>query len=111
VNPDFNEFLGVLELSRVGNKESLENVTNVSDVEFVVEVNSSLSELLHNARVKHQVGLDDQGSVFLHLSLEVFQVASQESVVNYEKRFVIREGNRHQPEVTLVSGVHIERTS
>jgi len=82
MDPDFNEFFRVLELLGVGNQKTVENVTDVSNIEFIMEVNSGFSERLHNTSMEHQISLDYQSSIFLNLSLEVFQVSSQKGIIN-----------------------------
>jgi len=48
MDPYFNEFFRVLELLGVGDQKTVENVTDVSNIEFVVEINSGFSERLYN---------------------------------------------------------------
>ena len=48
--------------------------------------------------------------MFLHLGLEVLQVTLQEGVVDDEERLIIGHVDGNQPEMSLISGVHIEGT-
>jgi len=44
VDPQSNQLIGFLELSRLGQQQALEYIRKMSDIKLIVEVNGSLSE-------------------------------------------------------------------
>jgi hypothetical protein len=80
----------------------------MSNVEFVMEVNSSLSEKTDNGLMKREGSLDDYRDIFLNIGLEFLEVTNHESVVNGVEGVLFRERNGTSPEMSLVSGINKE---
>lgn len=57
----------------------------MSHVKLIMEVNSSLSEVLLNFNVQVKSCLNDRNNLFLDASLEFGEMLLQESIVNSEK--------------------------
>jgi len=83
----------------------------MSYIELIMEVNSSLSEILLNFGVKSQGSFNDWHNLLLNGSLEFVEMLLQECVVNSEQRSLLWEGNSESPEMSLKSRVDLERTS
>jgi len=56
----------------------------MSDVEFIMEIDSSFSETLNNLSMELQTGLDNATSLFLYTASECFKMSSQEGIENVE---------------------------
>ena len=83
----------------------------MSHVELVMEVCSSLTEVLLDFSVKSKSSLNDGDDLLLYSSLELREVLANECVVDGEQGGLFGEWNSNGPEVTLESGVDLERTS
>jgi len=83
----------------------------VSNVELIVEIHCSLTEIFLNFTVKSQCSLYDGHHLLLYCSLKLREMLTNESVVDGEQRCLLREGNCECPEMTLESRVDLERTS
>lgn len=93
MNPESDQLFGILELSSPGNQKSGENIGNMSDIEFIMEIDGSFSESGDHISMDEQSSLNDRGNLFLDTRFEVFEVATQEGAIYNEKGFIIREGN------------------
>lgn len=82
----------------------------MTHVELVVEIGSSLTEVSFNFTVKGECCFDDRNNLFLDGTLELGEVLAQESVVDGEQRGLLGEGDGKGPEVSLKTGVDVERT-
>lgn len=59
VDPQFDQLVGLLDGFLFGNKEALENIGQVTHVEFIMEVDGGLTERRHDISVHCQRALDD----------------------------------------------------
>lgn len=71
MNPHLYELVGLLNSLDLGSQETLENVGQVTHIELVMEVSSSLSELLGNFIVELESGLDNGDNLLGDGSLEL----------------------------------------
>lgn len=110
MHPQAHQLVRILELSRVCQKQSLEDVRDVSEVELVVEIDSCLTEARDDRHVELEGCLDDGRSLFLHGRLETLQLSREEGVVDEEQRFVIGDRDGYRPEVALITRVDEERS-
>lgn len=83
----------------------------MSNVEFVMEVDGSLSESGNNILMELEGSLDDDGDLLLDGGLEFLEVTVHEGIVNGEEGCLLGEGDSAMPEMSLISGVDIEGTS
>ena len=111
VDPEFDEFFRILELVRLSQEQALEDTRKMSNVEFVMEVDGSLSERGNDSLMEVKSSLDDELSLFLDVRLEFLEVTKHESVVNSEQGGLFRERYSTGPEMSLISGVNKEGTS
>ena len=74
-----------------------------------MEIDGCLSESDHDGLVQLKGRLDDGGSLLLQARLELFQVTSEESRIDGEERLVVGERDTDNPEMTLITRVHVER--
>jgi hypothetical protein len=82
----------------------------MTHIELVMEVGSSLTEVLFDFTVESKCGLNDWHYLLLNCSLELGEVLADEGVVDGEQRGLLGERNSKGPEVTLESGVDLEGT-
>jgi hypothetical protein len=54
MDPQLNNFISSLELSGLGDQKALENTRNMSKIEFIMEIQGSLSESSTNGLMKGQ---------------------------------------------------------
>lgn len=80
----------------------------MTDVKFIMEVNSCLSERRHNESMQLKSCFNNHRALFLHRRSKRFEMARKESVEDLEERFVIRERNIGDPEVPLITRVDKE---
>ena len=84
MNPNFDQFLRVLELRWISQQKTLEDVGQVTQVELVMKVNRSLLKGSDDILVKSQGRPDDQGCLFLQSGLKSFEMALEEGRVDKE---------------------------
>jgi hypothetical protein len=65
----------------------------MSNIELIMEVSSSLSEVLFNFCMKGKSCLDDWTNEFLDGSLEFREVFVEEGAVDSQERGLLREGD------------------
>ena len=82
VDPQFNQKIGFLDRFNLCNEQSLENVGQVTHVEFVMEVDGSLTESLRDVRMELQGALDDRSNQFLDGALELAEMLVEEGAVD-----------------------------
>lgn len=70
VQPELDEILRFFDSFRLGGKKTLENVGIVTNVEFVMEVSSSLLEMLIDKTMKIKCSLDNIRDLFHNARLE-----------------------------------------
>lgn len=70
MDPHLDQIIGLFDGLRLGNKETLENVSQVTHIEFVMEVDGSLPEILFDFTVEGESGLNDGDDLLLDGTLE-----------------------------------------
>ena len=75
MDPQLNNFISSLELSGLGDQKALENTRNMSKIEFIMEIQGSLSESSTNGLMKGQSWFNQTWHLFLNLRFEVFQMS------------------------------------
>lgn len=93
MDPKFDKIIRLLNGFWLGNKKTLENVGQMSNIKFIMEVNGSLSEVSFDFSVKVKSSLNDWDNLFLNSTLELREMLAQESVVNSEQRGLFWERN------------------
>jgi hypothetical protein len=111
VDPHLDQIIGLLDGLRLGNKETLENVSQVTHIEFVMEVDGSLPEILFDFTVEGESGLNDGDDLLLDSTLEFREVLAHKGVVDSEQGGLLREGNSKCPEMSLQTRINLEGTS
>lgn len=112
VHPQSDELIRLFNSFRFGIKDSLEDVSQVTNIEFIMEVLCSLSELLSggNIRVELQGSLDHKWYLFKNGGLESAEMLSQVSGVDGGKGSILGHTNGKEPEMSLESWVDCEGT-
>lgn len=110
VNPESDDFIRLLVSIGLREQHALVYVGDVSEVEFVMEVDGGFFEFLGNGVVQEECGADDLVGLFEDRGFEFLELSVEEGDVYEVQGLVIGERNGDRPEVTLVSGVHGERT-
>jgi hypothetical protein len=82
----------------------------MSNIEFIVEVDGSLSEVSLDFSVDSEGCLNHSCNQVLDAALELAEVLVQECTEDCEQRGLFRELNGCCPEVTLESWIHNEGT-
>ena len=82
MDPQFDQKVGFLDGFTLGNEEALENVGQVTHVEFVMEVDGSLTERSSDISVELKGAFDDWSNQFLDGALELAEMLVQERAVN-----------------------------
>lgn len=77
----------------LGLQHTRENVTQVSDIKFVVEINGSLSKFGGHLFVERNGSLDQSSTGVEDFWFEVREMASQESFINNDQGIVLWEGD------------------
>lgn len=111
VHPQLNQIVGLLDSVLLGLKHALEHVRQVTHVEFVVEIDGCFSESALHILMQTQRRLDQWGKQLLHIALKLVEMLVEERAKDNEKRLRFRELDSLQPEVSLKTRVHHERSS
>ena len=111
MNPHLDEVIRFLDRFDLSNQETLEDIGQVSNVELIVEIHCSLTEIFLNFTVKSQCSLNDGHNLLLYCSLKLREMLTNESVVDGKQRCLLREWNCECPEMALESRIDLERTS
>ena len=82
MDPQFDQQVGFLDGFTLSNEEALENVGQVTHVEFVMEVDGSLTERSSDISVELKGAFDDWSNQFLDGALELAEMLVQERAVN-----------------------------
>jgi hypothetical protein len=88
-----DDLITLLELEGISQEQALEYVGNVTQVELIVEVDCSFTEIADDEHVQLEGGLDDGWALLLNGGLESLQVATQEGVVDEEEGLIIWNGD------------------
>lgn len=110
VHPEFSDLLGVLELVRSSLQDSLEYTGQVTDVELVVEVSSSLLELVAHFLVENQCRFAQTLSLISNVLVERLEVVAYKGLVDSDQGLVVRQHDHQSVEVAHQSRVDLERT-
>jgi len=111
VNPKFDEIIWLFDCLLFGCEKSLEDIGQMTNIEFIMEILGSLSEVSFNFLMKRQCSFDDWSNLLLNCSLEFTEMLVQVSHVNCGEGRLLWETNSKQPEMSLETWVNDERTS
>jgi len=108
VDPHLDKFIWVSNLILLSHKESLENISQMTHIEFVMEINGCFLEVPLYLSLDVQSRFDDWKDKLLYVCLEVAEMLLQEGTVDSLKRILLWELNGTEPEVTLKTWVDNE---
>ncbi len=83
MNPHLNQVIWFFKCFRLSKKKTLEYVSQMTDIELVMEVNSSLTEVFFLLQ-KSECCLDNWYNLLLDCTLKLIEMFAQESIVNLE---------------------------
>jgi len=101
MDPQFNEVIWLFDRFLFGSQNTLEYICQVSAVELVMEVLSSLLEISVDIRVERKSCLDDWLDLRLNSSLEFGEMSGKIGLINLRKRILIWHADGKEPEVSL----------
>jgi len=108
VDPQFDQKVGFLDGFTLSNEEALENVGQVTHVEFVMEVDGSFTERSSDISMELKGAFDDWGNQFLNCALKLAEMLVQERAVNSVQGRGVGELNSEDPKPSLKAGVDKE---
>ena len=101
VHPQFYQVVRLLYRVLFRLKHTLEHIRQVTYVEFVMEINSGLSESALDILMQTERRLDERSEQLLHIALELAEMFVQEGAENDEQGLRFGELDSLEPEVTL----------
>lgn len=110
VHPKSDDLIGLLDSFLLGNEKTLEDVSQMTNIELVMEVDSGLTESTGDFTVKTDGTLDHGGEQLVDCTLELLEMLVQEARVDLVERGGLGERNSDGGEMTLESGVDKEGT-
>jgi hypothetical protein len=113
VHPQFDKIVRLLDGLRLGIEDTLEDISQVTNIELIMEVLGSLSELLSggNINVKLKSSLDHRLDLLENRGLESGEMLGEISTVDSGQGGILRHTNGKKPEMSLESRVDGEGTS
>lgn len=110
VHPQLDQFLGLLDSLNLGIEQTLEHVGQVTNVELVVEVLRSLTELTGDLTVQGQSCLDNDLHLLVDRGLKFAEVLAKISAIDLRQRSIHWHANCAHPEVSLETRIDNERS-